>query len=211
MRPERRSTPFRRRHATLFPLVAVLTVLGTWAPQALEAAPSSNRREMRAREAFAAGRYHEALDIYIELYAEELHPNYLRNIGRCYQNLDDPERAISSFREYLRKARELSSEERKEIDGYIGEMRELQRKRAAPARADPPPTTPDRSLSAVRPPPEQTIAQRTVGPPPEQSPAIYKRWWFWTLIGAAAAAAGVGVVLARGKTDLCSAGRDCGP
>jgi hypothetical protein len=44
-------------------------------------------RELKAREDFAGGRYQEALDLFARLYAESLHPNYLRNIGRCYQNL----------------------------------------------------------------------------------------------------------------------------
>ena len=60
-------------------------------------------RELKAREEFAAGRYQAALDIFAKLYAETLHPIYLRNVGRCYQNLGDPDRAIISFRDYLRK------------------------------------------------------------------------------------------------------------
>jgi tetratricopeptide (TPR) repeat protein len=87
-------------------------------------------REMKAREAFAAGRYQDALDLFVKLYAEKLHPNYLRNIGRCYQNLGEPDRAISSFHEYLRKARKLTAAERAEIERYIGEMEELKRTQA---------------------------------------------------------------------------------
>src|SRR3569832_2537846 len=56
-----------------------------------------DHREMKAREDFAAGRYQDALDIFVKLYAEKLHPNYLRYIGRCYQNLGDPAKAVSSF------------------------------------------------------------------------------------------------------------------
>src|SRR6185369_6210347 len=96
------------------------------------AAPKTDPREMKARELFAAQRYQDALDIYIKLYAEKLHPNYLRNIGRCYQNLGDPDKAIGSFREYLRKARTLPAEERAEIEGYIKEMEDLKRQRETP-------------------------------------------------------------------------------
>src|SRR5664279_1084025 len=84
-------------------------------------------REMQARQAYAAGNYKEALDIYTRLYAEKLHPTYLRNIGRCYQNLQDPEHALSSFREYLRKAKDMPADERSEVEGYIKEMEDLQR------------------------------------------------------------------------------------
>ena len=64
---------------------------------------------MKARTHFAAGEYKQALDIYARLYAETMHPTYLRNIARCHQNLGDADKAISSFREYLRKARDLTA------------------------------------------------------------------------------------------------------
>jgi tetratricopeptide repeat protein len=162
--------------------------------------------ELKAREAFASGRYDDALNLFAKLYAETLHPVYLRNIGRCYQNLGDPDKAISSFHEYLRKAKNLPDDERAEIDGYIGEMEDLERKRAreaeAPARPPPPiaQTLPERPMVSQRPP-----------PPPDEPAPVYKRWWFWTLIGGAVAAGAVGFALARGKTDLCSPGRNCGP
>lgn len=50
-----------------------------------------------AREAFAIGRDQEALDLFGKLYAEKLHPNDLRNLGRCYQNLGDPPDTSNSF------------------------------------------------------------------------------------------------------------------
>jgi hypothetical protein len=96
-------------------------------------------REMQAREAFAAGSYKEALDIYTKLYAEKLHPTYLRNIGRCYQNLQESDRAISSFREYLRKAKDMPADERAEVEGYIKEMEDLQKQNAEAAKPVPQP------------------------------------------------------------------------
>ena len=73
------------------------------------AAKPDNATEMKAREAFAAGRYEEALELFAKLYAQTVHPVYLRNIGRCYQNLGDPDKAISAFREYLRKAKAITA------------------------------------------------------------------------------------------------------
>src|SRR6476659_89782 len=96
------------------PVLLLMAALIAWSAPAW-AAPK-DAREMKARELFAAQRYQEALDIYVKLYAEKLHPNYLRNIGRCYQNLGDPDKAIGSFREYLRKAKSLPGEERAEIE-----------------------------------------------------------------------------------------------
>src|SRR5262252_10194668 len=81
--------------------------------------------EMKAREAFAAGRYDEALQLFAKLYAETLHPVYLRNIGRCHQKMREPQKAIDAFRDYLAKSKKLAPDERKEIDGYIHEMEAL--------------------------------------------------------------------------------------
>ena len=171
-------------------------------------ATAADSRELKAREAFAAQRYQEALDLFAKLYAETLHPIYLRNIGRCYQNLGEPEKAITSFREYLRKGKNLTATETKEIDGYIKEMEELQRhKEASAATATPPATTdkpdaPVKPLPSANPPPASNTASASVvltPPPPqtEESSPIYGRWWFWAIVGGVVAT-GVGIAFAAG-------------
>ena len=185
------------------------------------AAPPKDGREMQAREAFAAGKYQQALDVYVKLYAEKLHPNYLRNIGRCYQNLGDPEKAISSFREYLRKARNLAPGEREEIDGYIREMQQLQQTRDAathptedPARPPPPSVVPAPAPVPSPPPAGSPVRLQAAAPPPpvpEAAPPVYRRWWFWSVIGAAVLGGTAAVLIARRGHDLvpCEAGRQC--
>jgi hypothetical protein len=164
-------------------------------------------RELKAREEFAAGRYEAALDMFAKLYAETLHPIYLRNVGRCYQNLGQPDRAITSFHEYLHKAKSLTPEERAEIDGYIKEMQELKKQQEqAPAAKPPAQVTPLPSAPpppSAAPPPAATTAPGLVATapppsaPPEQSPPIYEKWWFWAIV-AGAVGAGVGVAAAAG-------------
>jgi tetratricopeptide (TPR) repeat protein len=160
-------------------------------------APAVQNREMRAREAFAAGHYQEALDSFVTLYAETLHPNYLRNIGRCYQNLQNPDKAISSFREYLRKAKNLPADEKREIRSYIAEMEALKKEqegankpeRPSPAPEPPPPAEPRTLAPAAREPPAASPLTLTAPAQPAASPpAFYKRWWFWALVGGAVAA-----------------------
>ena len=158
---------------------------------------------MQAREAFAAGRYQEALDIYVKLYAEKLHPNYLRNIGRCYQNLGDPDKAIGSFREYLRKARNLPPGSAQEIEGYIREMEELKRQRAAAAAAGGAEAGPPPRRARRRRLPRRRCSRPRRRPRPAESPPVYKRWWFWTAVGVAVVGGTVAVVLATsGNKDL---------
>jgi hypothetical protein len=172
-----------------------------------------NATELKAREAFAAGRYDEALDLFAKLYAQTLHPVYLRNIGRCHQKLRQPDKAIDKFREYLAKEKKIGPDERAEIDGYIKEMealREEQARQNAPPPPPPnvvtpvtPPPPPNPYAYPPPPPPTTTSSATLVGqpaPPAEESP-IYTKWWFWTGVAVVVAGAVVAVlVLSGGST-----------
>jgi hypothetical protein len=205
-----------------------VVVAGVLALLATRTAMATDPRELKAREAFAAQRYQDALDLFAKLYAETLHPIYLRNIGRCYQNLGQPDHAITSFREYLRKAKNPTADETREVEGYIKEMEELKRRQEASASSSTPDktgktdkteTSEVRPLPSASPPPPGATATASVvltPPPPaaaEPSP-IYGRWWFWAIVGGVVAA-GVGVAFAAGaftRTEdaSCPMGRTCG-
>jgi len=195
---------------------------------AAPAVAAADARELKAREEFAAGRYQDALDIFAKLYAETLHPIYLRNVGRCYQNLGDPDRAIISFRDYLRKHKTIEPQERSEVEGFIAEMEELKKQRAVAAAVATPATAPPKPASTITPlvlapqPATRAAPEALVtvpaGPSSEPSSPVYARWWFWTIIAAAAVGAGLGVAAATGAftktTDpRCpnELGYDCGP
>jgi tetratricopeptide (TPR) repeat protein len=135
-------------------ILTVMVVLCALAFSHGAIAAGDDGAEMKARTHFAAGEYKEALEIYARLYAETMHPTYLRNIARCHQNLGNPDKAISSFREYLRKAHDLTPDQRKEIEGYIAEMEQLKQSKAKP---EPPPATPP---PATAPPPAAAPPQR---------------------------------------------------
>ncbi len=199
-----------RRRGLPFVFLLVLGSLAAPLPIRAAAAAPVRPKEMQARKAFAAGEWKEALQLFAELYAETLHPVYLRNIGRCHQKLRDPERAIDAFREYLAKSRQVGPQERAEIDGYIQEMQALQAERAraaAPAPVTEPAPAPPAPDLGARPPPAPLV--QTTAPPPR--PAIYTRWWFWTGL-AAVVAAGVIVVVALNRSsggDMCPPGVNC--
>ena len=183
-----------------------------------------DKREVEARQAFAAGQYQEALDLYAQLYADSVHPTYLRNIGRCYQNLQQPDKAINAFRDYLRQAKELSPAEKGEIDGYIAEMEALKtRQEAAQASAssgaaasptDQPPVKP--MVPPVAPNAVTTnslqLSNQVPAPPAQQTP-FYKKGWFWGVVGVAVVGGVVGGLYAAGtfsKSSIgCSAPAGC--
>jgi len=187
---------------------------------ATRAGAATDPREIKAREDFAAGRFQDALDIFARLYAESLHPNYLRNIGRCYQKLGQPERAIDTFHDYLHKAKGIGADEKDEIEGYIKEMEDLKREREGAAQV-PAPEAPAGAPAALPAVPEpapssssapQVVVVNTPSPPPAETP-VYAKWWFWTLIGGAVAA-GVAVAAAAGaftrtQNAVCPSGFDC--
>ena len=213
--------------ARLFLVVGVALALsvgvGAPAPQAYAAKKESSKartdaRELQAREAFASGRYREALDLYAKLYAEKLHPTYLRNIGRCHQNMGEAEEAILSFRDYLHKAPDLTSGEREEVESYIKEMETLRERQKQARQNDKQPAAAQTSAvptsSAGQPPAGQALPPATgsagtvstvpVGanlsttPTPEASPPVYKRTWFWVAVGTAVAVGVVGALWAGG-------------
>jgi tetratricopeptide (TPR) repeat protein len=119
--------------ATRLGILLALTV--TLGAGTVRAAASKDPREQTARAFFAVGKYREAIDVFAQMYAEKPHANYIFNIGRCYQNLPDPDKAIASFRDYLRRAPKMSAAEKQEIDGYIREMEDLKKQRGAAATA----------------------------------------------------------------------------
>jgi tetratricopeptide (TPR) repeat protein len=224
----------RRRPATSYSLgaLAALVLIGVLAQAAPgQAAPKGkDSRELQAREAFATGHYREAIDLYGKLYAEKLHPTYLRNIGRCYQKLKEPEKAIDTFRDYLRQAKHLPANEQKEIEGYIADMEALKERQAAQAApaAKPsarpteeaaataapvalPPVAPTPNLRPAQPAPETQLIAATPAPAPE-SPPFYERGWFWGVAAGVVAVAVVGSLWAGGvftKTFDPCAGRSC--
>jgi hypothetical protein len=197
-------------------LVAALLMTGAAAGLgegvAAAAGTGDHASEMKAREAFAAGRYDEALELFAKLYAETLHPVYLRNIGRCHQKMREPQKAIDAFQDYITKSKKLAPDERQEIDGYIKEMEALRDEQARAAAATnattapPPPITTPVLTASAPPPPEATSGALVLtsspgsGGAPERTP-VYKRWWFWTaLVVVAAGGTAAALVLAKGGT-----------
>jgi hypothetical protein len=206
-----------RRALAVGVLAAVVTMVAATGADA--AAPADKQKELVARKAFAEGDWKKALDLFAGLYAETLHPVYLRNIGRCHQKLREPEKAIEAFRDYLAKNKKVPAEERTEVEGYIKEMESLrddqararaeeERRQQAAAHPSVDPTPPPPDLRP--PPPPDTGAQLTsTAPPPGAEPPVYKKWWFWTAVGAAVVGTVAAVVLLKSSSSNdCPAGVD---
>jgi hypothetical protein len=181
----------------LLGLFLAVAVAGPWlvAPAPALSQPAASKvKEMAARKAFAAGDWDKALDLFSDLYAETLHPVYLRNIGRCHQKKRDPQKALDAFHDYLAKSKSVSADERREIDGYMKEMESLRDELAQKAVRDQQAVQAKTERPLPPPPPLAATTLATEPVPPAAEP-VYKKWWLWTALGAVVAGGIVAAVV----------------
>jgi hypothetical protein len=159
----------------------------------------ARRLFQKAELSFNLGKFPEALADYQSAYQAKALPGFLFNIAQCYRNLGDYERARFFFKRYL--ALDPHTPNRHRVDDLISEMTHQLDLAARPATPGPagagatgaetaPPPAPPPPL--VPPPPHGNatgFVTATAPPPtppptaPPQRPA-WKRWWFWTGVGA---------------------------
>jgi tetratricopeptide (TPR) repeat protein len=169
-----------------------------------EARANAKAEVAKAQVEFQLGRYDRALEGYTSAYELYPVPGLLFNLGQCYRNLKNYERAVFFFEAYLRESPKLGQDQRALTEGLIAESKaglELERERdrkreqaeaqktaaAAAARAelprsDPTPARPALVLSDDRDQLRDQLRDRSQAPSrPHRS--IARRWWFWTAIG----------------------------
>lgn len=99
----------------------------------------------KATQLYKQGSYEAAAEIFAQLSVDNPDmPVFVRNMGACYYYLRRPEPALSNLREYLHKKKDISPEDRAEVEGWIAEMDQLRQRGSAPAAAAAPvaPATP---------------------------------------------------------------------
>jgi hypothetical protein len=136
-------------------LVAAL-VVGAGAAQAAPRDP----RESEARKRCLSGDVLSGVEILSDLYLETSNATYIYNQARCFQQNGRADDAIARFREYLRKAQDVTADDRKQVEAYIKEleMDRDARARAATAPADEPVRVPAPSLPPLSPEQESASA-----------------------------------------------------
>jgi hypothetical protein len=82
-------------------------------------------RETEARRECLAGRYQRGIDLLATLFTETKDANHIFNQGRCYEQNNRPDEAISRFREYLRKAPNLPAAEAAEVQAHIRDCEKM--------------------------------------------------------------------------------------
>lgn len=188
------STRFAGRSGGLRACVVVsLTLLFTGQPQLgwsdVDPAAKARARQhyKNGKAAFELGKFGKALKQYEKAYQILPLPGFLFNIGQCHRNLNLYEKAIFSFRLYLRKKPNATN--RSAVETLIEDLEvkaEEERKRKEKERATKIPHY------KPEPKPEFIVQPPPRHPPPRPPPPkpFYKQWWFWVPVAAVAVAGG---------------------
>jgi len=195
-------------------IVALAAVSVHAAPPARKGAhtlsPADQAAADKAREFFERGeaffkleKYKEALDQYEQGYLAKSDASFLYNIAQCHRLMGDKQTALRFYRRFLNEATRVPN--RPIVEQHIADLE------AALAAEPPPPPAP---LPSAPPPAPDPLAgaPALTAPPPSSARGeqpIYKKWWFWTIVGAVAIGGGVGAYLATRSSSSCESGRVC--
>lgn len=147
------------------------------------AAKKSARKHFKKGEKlFALSRFEEALAEYQAAFEAYPAPEFLFNIGQCHRNLGAYDKAIFSFKKYLRL--QPDAENREAVEKLIAELEDER----AQARAD----AKRRRRTQLEPIPRGD-GRDDLPPAGGGAPLLWigTRWWFWTgvvVVGGAATA-----------------------
>ena len=169
----------------------------------------------RARAAYKAGNFQEALTEYQGAYALHRQPWLLINIGRTFHKLGRPQEALIHYQLFQQANANADAELQQRLGNFIAESLallnpNLEKPAPAAAAATSPPNTPQSPPqsppSEIEPAPASVLS--AAPSPPASAPTqtetsktpLYKRWWLWTLVGVGVAGVVTGIVIATYPT-----------
>ena len=163
---------------------------------------SKAAKEKAAKKACAMGDYQRGADILTDLLVETSDPNYIYNQGRCYQQNNRWEQAISRFREFLRKAKDLTENDRADTERYIADCEASLAKTSPPTPQPVAPAPPIFQTQVQTPPASSGPAAPDVSKQPAPIPsdsshgkALRVTGIVFAAVGVAAIGTGVGLAL----------------
>jgi tetratricopeptide (TPR) repeat protein len=215
-----------RGHRVVALLGVLAFALALRSPARAEDAEAGRRYFKRGQELLKENDYRGAVRAFEAGYAAAPRVGFLLNIGNCYRKLGELSKARDHYWRFL-DAAPKDHPSRPAVKDYLRAMEQIEADGvsvdgASPTRPvlpPPPPTEPTfRSAAPVaRPlaarPPEGPAGGLTIidiGPPAQEKPSLFKRWWFWTLVGGVVAAGAATYVLTRpAGAASCSASLGC--
>lgn len=201
-------------------LILTATFLALTAPLSHADSSAAKARELYDDGVtdYNLGHYDEALVAFESAYRAHRDAAFLFNIGQCQRNLHKYEDAERSYRAFLRESSNLSDDSKTQIQKLIAEMDvaiQEQRAKQPPTGIQPPtgveqPSTPSLSSAArngtsgtSR---SQSKENELVAQSPRRAKPIYKKAWFWAVLGTGAivvaGAISLGVVFGSSQNQL---------
>jgi len=172
----------------------------------------------KALKQYDEGKYVEALDGFQSAYSRRQMPWLLLNIGRTLQRLGRAQEAITYYERYKKAELNIDAATLDRVNKYIEQAKALLESPASdtkpvnltpkdpsttPAGGDPAgsgdPSKPASGGSAQA-VPSAALPPATPAGATEKTTPIYKKWWFWTIVGVVVVggvATGVGVAAAN--------------
>jgi hypothetical protein len=139
-----------------------LTCLAAWAATLAFAssALAQDSRAAQARKQCLTGNVDAGVALLADLFVETKDVNLIYNQARCYEQNGRADAAILRFREYLRVAKNLTAEEKAEVDRHVADCRAMlaEGKSAEPAPVPVPPAPSPVADPSGTPPPVDTVA-----------------------------------------------------
>ena len=161
---------------------------------------SKSAKEKAAKKACAMGDFRKGADILTDLFIETNNATYVYNQGRCYQQNNRWEQAISRFREFLRRAKDISESDRVDTERQIADceasLAKVSPPPAPPAPAPPVPVTHVETPSPAPEPVVPDVSSKPAPPPSDGSRGKGLRVTGIVLAAVGVAAIGTGVGLA---------------
>jgi hypothetical protein len=187
------------------------------APSAMGASIES--RERAAKKACLVGDVDKGAEILADLYVDTNDVGFIYNQARCFEQNGKNAQSALRFKEYLRKAKNLSQAD---IDAVLKKIDELQgaagdhAAQPAPAPLPLPAAQPSAAAAASAVPPSTTpgvdlTASNTSTDSTQADSHFYRTWWFWTGTAAVVVAGTVTAIFLAGRSsDPCDgASRSC--
>ena len=138
MRGRRMVPKLNKTSAGIFVVLTMFLALMGPTPGAAAAGldKKSSADAKKATQLYKQGSYEEAAAVFLQLSIDNPGmPVFVRNLGACYYYLRRPDPALSNLREYLVKKKDVTPEDRAEVEGWIAEMDQLRQHGSAPAAA----------------------------------------------------------------------------
>jgi hypothetical protein len=108
--------------ATLLPLALAPSAQGA----------SEDTKERSARKACLSGNYQKGVELLSDLFVKTEDPIFIYNQGRCFEQNGRCEEAVNRFREYLRKDKKMSPDEKADAEKHIADCQTLLGQKSAP-------------------------------------------------------------------------------